>query len=100
MPKTTAVTKYNHKELAALMVKDQGIKSGYWMIQATFSWGVTNFSGVDGSPSGPSVLTVLKEIGIQEAAEPNLFTIEAATLWERKPATRKRRKAKKARGPE
>ncbi|MCH8994348.1 MAG: hypothetical protein IH959_05190 [Chloroflexi bacterium] len=96
MPETTAVTKYDHKELAALMVKDQGIKSGHWMIQATFSWAVTNVVSSADSPSGPAVLTVLAGIGIQEAAEASPFTVDAATLWEETPARRRRRKNKKA----
>ena len=94
MPKATGI-KYDHKELAALMMKDQGIKKGHWMIQASFSWAITNVVGTDGGPSGPSALSVLTTIGIQEAAKPGPFTVDAATLWEKPPARRKPRKAKK-----
>lgn len=92
MPKTTAVTKYDHKELAALMVRDLGIKKGHWMIQASFSFGVSNVVDEAGGASGPGALSVLTGIGIQEAAGPTPFTVDAAALGE-KPATRKRRKA-------
>ena len=90
MPKTTAF-KYTLKELTALMVKDQGIKKGDWMLQATFSWAVSNVVSPGGDPSGPGALSVLTGVGIQEAAEPGPFTVDAATLWEKKSGTRKRK---------
>lgn len=98
MPKATTAIKYDYKELAALMMKDQGIKKGYWMIQASYSLAATNVVGEDGSPTGPGAITILTSIGIQEAAEPTPFTVDAAKLWGKKPAGRKRRKtAKKSR---
>lgn len=83
MPKATTVFKYSHQELAALMVKDQGIKKGYWMIQANFGWSVSNVVDPTGDVSGPGTLSILTSIGIQEAAEPTPFTIDASTLWEK-----------------
>ena len=88
MPRASA-TKYTLKELTELMVKDQGIKKGHWMIQATFSWGVTNVVGPAGGPSGPGSISVLAAIGIQESAEPSPFTIDAAEVW--KPVRRRRK---------
>lgn len=94
MPDATAI-KYTLKELTAMMIKDQGIKKGHWMLQATYSWAVSNVVGADDGPSGPGTLSVLHGIGIQAAPEPGPFTVDAVTLWEKKPATRKRRKNKK-----
>ena len=94
MPKATA-TKYTLKELTELMVKDQGIKTGLWMIQATFSWAVTNVHDPTGGPSGPGALSVLSAIGIQESAEPSPFTIDAAEVWKPERRRRKTSAAKK-----
>ena len=93
MPKTTAVTKYDHKELATLMVRDRGIKKGHWMIQASFSFGVSNVVDEAGGASGPGALSVLTGIGIQEAEKPTPFTVDAADVWNENPASRRRRKA-------
>ncbi len=88
------MTKYDHKELAALMVRDRGIKKGHWMIQASYSWAVTNVVGEDGGPSGPGALSVLTSIGIQEAEKPTPFTVDAAEVWnQEKPGRKRRRKA-------
>ena len=95
MPETTAIN-YTIKELTALMMKDQGIKKGHWMIRAVFSWAVSNVVSPGGDASGPGSFSVLTGVGIQESAEPGPFTVDAATLWEKKPATRRRRKPKKA----
>lgn len=99
MTKATVAIKYEHRELAELMVKDQGIKKGHWMIQASYTWAATNVVGEDGGPSGPGAISVLTNIGIQELDEPGPFTVDASTLWEKKPA-RKRQRAtpKKRRG--
>lgn len=91
MPKATTTFKYDHHELAALMVRDQGIKKGYWMIQASFSWAVSNVVSPEGS--GPGALSVLTGIGIQEAEKPTPFTVDAADVWNENPARRRRRKA-------
>lgn len=95
MAKTTTI-KYDHQELAALMVKDQGIKEGHWMIQAHFSFAVSNVAGPKDGPSGPGTISVLTNLGIQQAAEPGPFTVDAATLWKKAPARSRRRKSKKA----
>ncbi len=89
MPKATTAIKYNHRELAALLVKDQGIKKGHWMIQAEFGWSVSNVVDPTGEVSGPSTLSILTSIGIQESEEPTPFTVDAATLWEKKSTKRK-----------
>ena len=97
MPRATSVIRYDHKELAALMVKDQGIKKGLWMIQANFGWSVSNVVDPTGEISGPSTLSILTSLGIQEAEEPTPFTVDAAEVWaEAKPAKAKKAKAKKA----
>lgn len=95
MPETTAF-KYTLKELTELMVKEEGIKKGHWMLQATFSWAVANVLSTEDGPKGPGAMSILTNVGIQEIPEPGPFSIDAAALWKKTPARRKPRKAKKA----
>jgi hypothetical protein len=76
--------RYSLKELTALMVRDQGIRNGLWMIWTRWGHSVTNIyppKDVAEQPAGPGVVSVLVEAGIQKADEPGPLTIDASELW-------------------
>lgn len=84
MPETTQI-RYDLRELTALMLRDQDIKSGLWMIQATFTLGVSNLlSNSAGGPSGPGIFGVLGGMGLQKTDERNPLSVDAAELWKKK----------------
>lgn len=94
MPEVSQV-KYSLRELTALMVRDQGIRGGLWMIWTRFGHTATNVYPPEdepAGPAGPAVLSVLIEAGIQQAREPGPLTVDASEVWkEQKP--RRERKA-------
>ncbi len=95
MPEVGQIT-YGLKELTALMLRDQGIRSGLWMVQATFGQSVTNITSPASDPigfGGPGVVSVLLQIGIQRAKEPGPLTVDASQIWNK----RKPQRAKKGR---
>jgi hypothetical protein len=81
---------YSLRELTALMIKDRGIRTGHWMIWTRFNFGVSNIMSEGGGPSGPGVVSMLIEAGIQKAEGPNPLAVDAAEVWksERKPRLR------------
>ena len=91
--------KYDLKELTALMLRDQGIRSGLWMIWTKFAHVVTNIAppeGEPGGPAGPGVIAMLTEVGIQKVDQPGPLSVDASEVWtEKQPAasTRGRRRS-------
>jgi hypothetical protein len=72
--------KFSYQELATLMVRQQGIKEGYWGVYVKF--------GIVGANSGPSPESVvptaivpLLEIGLQRFDEPSPIAVNAALVW-------------------
>jgi len=116
MPEVEQI-KYSLIELTKLMLRDQGIRSGTWMILTKWSHVATNVrppedESVPG-PAGPAMISVLVEAGIQRVEEPGPLSVNAAEVWgkeavveeEKRPERKKKRKGKKntkavrARGP-
>lgn len=95
MPEASQFT-YDLRELTALMIKDQGIRQGRWMILARFNFGVSNIMAEGGGPSGPGVVAMLIEAGIQKAEGPSALAVDAGEVWkngaEKKRASGRRRK--------
>jgi len=89
--------KYDLKEITALMLQDQGIRSGLWMIWTRFSFGATNIAPPEDQPGGavgPGAVAVLIEVGIQRVEELGPLSVDAAEAWkEKKPG-----RAPKSRG--
>jgi len=78
---------YDLKELTAFMLRDQGIRSGLWMIWTKWTFGATNIAPPEGQPSGavgPGVISVLTEVGIQRVEEPGPLSVDAAQVWKEK----------------
>jgi hypothetical protein len=90
--------KYDLKELTALMLRDQGIRSGLWMIWTRFAHAVANFAPPESEaagPAGPGAITVLTEVGIQKVDQPGPLSVDASQVWkEKKPAASKRGRPK------
>lgn len=98
MPEVRQV-RYSLKELTALMVRDQGIRSGLWMIWTRFGHTATNIYPPEDAPdgvAGPAVVSMLVEAGIQRAQEPGPLTIDASDVWKERKPERTRKRAVKA----
>lgn len=70
---------YSFKELAALMVKDQGMHEGYWGLSVRFGISATN-AGVSESDLRPTALVPIVEIGLQKFEEVNNLSVDAAEV--------------------
>ena len=86
--------KYDLKELTALMLRDQGIRSGLWMIWTRFAQAVTIIAPPEaepGGPAGPGAIAIVTEVGIQKVDQPGPLSVDASEVWkEKKPAASKR----------
>jgi len=83
MPEPGQIT-YSLKEMTELMIRDQGIRTGFWMVWAQYAYSVTiAVSGDPSGPTGPAVVSLLTEIGIQRAPEPGPLTVDASEVWKR-----------------
>ncbi len=94
MPEVSRIN-YDLKELTALMLRDQGIRSGLWMIWTRFSFGAANVAPPGDQPGGavgPAGIAVLTEVGVQRVEEPGPLSIDASEVWkEEKPARARKR---------
>jgi hypothetical protein len=68
---------YSFKELAALMVKDQGIHEGCWGIYARFGINAANAGPSEGDVR-PTALVPILELGLQKFEELNNLSVDAA----------------------
>ena len=83
MPKPGPIV-YDLKELTALMLHDQGIRSGLWMLWTKWSFGATNIFPPEDQPggaAGPGAVSVMTEIGIQRVEEPGPLSVDASEIW-------------------
>jgi hypothetical protein len=88
MPKVSQI-KYDLKELTALMLRDQGIRSGLWMLWTRWTFGATNIAPPEDQPGGavgPGAITVLTEVGIQAVEEAGPLSVDASEVWKEKQA--------------
>lgn len=96
MPEANQI-KYDLKEIAALMLRDQGIRSGLWMIWTRFGHAVANIAPPPDAPpggaTGPGVISILTEVGIQKVEEPGPLSVDASQVWKEERAKPKRRRA-------
>ena len=94
MPEVSQI-KYGLKEITALMLRDQGIREGLWMIWTRFSFGAANVAPPEDQPGGavgPAGIAVLAEVGIQRVEEPGPLSVDASEVWkEEKPARARKR---------
>lgn len=74
-----SVIEYGHKELVSLMLRDQNITDGIWMLQVKFAFGAGNFgsSEADVNPTG---FVGVAAIGLSKQEVPGPLTVDAATV--------------------
>lgn len=83
MPKPVPIV-YDLKELTALMLREQGIRSGLWMLWTKWAFGAMNITPPEdqaGGAVGPGAVAVLIEIGIQRVDEPGPLSVDASEIW-------------------
>jgi hypothetical protein len=68
------------KELAALLVRQNGIKEGHWGVWMRFGIAGSN-AGPDADHLTPAALVPVQEIGIQRFDSPNNLTVDARKIW-------------------
>lgn len=85
---------YTFKELATLMVKDQGIHEGYWGIFARFGIGAVN-AGPSETDIKPTAVVPIVELGLQRFDELNNLSVNAAEVNPAAPTASTKRPAKK-----
>jgi hypothetical protein len=72
-------TEYDLRDLAMLMLKDQGITEGHWMLVLRFSH-TTATIGTSDEAATPAVINRVTSIGISRVDEPNPISVDAAEL--------------------
>ena len=82
---------YSFKELATLMIKDQGIHEGLWGVYVRFGIHAAN-AGASGNDLRPTAMVPVLELGLQKFEEVNNLSVDAAV--ENPAATAKTSKAK------
>jgi hypothetical protein len=70
---------YSFKEIAELMVKDQGISEGFWGIYVKFGIKAAN-AGESDNDIRPTALVPVLELGLQKFPELNNLSVDAATV--------------------
>jgi hypothetical protein len=78
MPEASQV-EYKLKELAQLMVRDQGITKGHWMILIRFAQTAGNLE-LSSSDLAPVVINRIESIGIQRVPAANQISVDASEI--------------------
>src|SRR5262245_47369819 len=80
---------FDLKEVAAALIKEEGIREGRWMLGFEFGFGAGNFAtGPTASDTKPGAFAQIKAVMLvrQEEGAPDLpFVIDAAEVHERSP---------------
>lgn len=78
MPEANQIL-FSFKELAALMVKAQGITEGYWGIYVRFGISAAN-AGPSNNDLKPTALVPVVELGLQKFDELTNLNVDAAEV--------------------
>jgi len=70
---------YSFKELATLMVREQGLKEGLWGVYVKFGISAAN-AGQSETDLRPTALVPILEIGLQKFDELNNLSVDAAQV--------------------
>lgn len=72
---------FTNKELVVLMLKDQGIHEGHWVLQAKFGFGAINMGATpEGTDAAPSGFVSIAGLGLELVPEPLPFSVNAAEV--------------------
>ena len=81
MPQATRQIAYSLKEIAEVLVKDQGIHDGIWGIYVKFGLSATNINNASmQNEMFPAAVVPVVELGIQRFEEANALTVDAAVV--------------------
>lgn len=72
---------FKSKELVVLMLKDQKIHEGHWVLQAKFSFGAMNMGATEeGTDAIPSAIVGITGMGLELVPQPLPFSVDAAEV--------------------
>lgn len=72
---------YKNKDLVVLMLKDQGIHEGDWVLQVKFAFSAMNIGqSDDGSDASPAGIAAATGFAIARVPEPLPFSVNAAEV--------------------
>ena len=78
MVETTKII-YSNKELVVMMLKDQGIHDGNWVLAANLTFSAMNIGQLpDGSDASPAGVVAVNGVLIERVPEPLPFSVNAA----------------------
>lgn len=78
MPEATQIT-FKHKELAEILVKQQGIHDGIWGLYVRFGLGAQNV-GVSDADLNPTAIIPVLEIGLQKFEKETNISVDATKV--------------------
>ena len=70
---------FTHKQLATMLVREQGIHEGLWVVQYTFGLAGTNV-GPNADDLNPAAIVPILNIILGRAPERNALTVDAAEV--------------------
>lgn len=79
MSDQTTELMYDYKDLAELMIRDQGLNEGHWMVTLKLSHAGLTMETPDGV-AAPAIINRVTAIGLSRQDEPNLLTVDAAEI--------------------
>ena len=72
---------YTNKELVVMMLKDQGIHEGHWVLATNFSFTAMNIGqSSDGSDASPAGIVAVTGVIIERVPERLPFSVNAAEV--------------------
>ncbi len=71
---------YTHRQLAEILVKDQGIHEGLWGLYVEFGIAGTNLANPKDGTVNPAAIVPVIRIGIQPFREASSMTVDAAEV--------------------
>lgn len=78
MAETTKI-EFTNNELLRILLKEQNIKEGHWVLAATFKFGAMNM-GESPSEASPTAVATISRIAIERVSDPLPFSVNAAEL--------------------
>jgi hypothetical protein len=70
---------FTHKQLATILVKEQGIHEGLWVVQYTFGLAGTN-AGPNAEELHPAAIVPILNVILGKTTERNALTVDAAEV--------------------
>ncbi len=72
---------YSNKDVLILMLKDQEVHEGHWILGSNFSFGAATMGQLpDGSDASPTAIVTLSGFNIERVLEPLPFSLDASEV--------------------